>query len=402
MTSIEPSYRSVLPRLVVLCLALFVVGANGLVIAGILPELSTAFGTSSAVTGLAITWYSLSVATLSPIVSIALARVPRAPLAAAGLALFAGGAVITAVANGFPMFVLGRVVAAFGGAALVPTAIAAAAAIAPPARRGTALAIVSGGFTLATVLGAPAGTALAAIASWRAPLAAIGLAAALLALLVVLLLRDVPNPPPVPFAARLRPLRRPRVLAALAATLLVVAAFNAVYIFSSAETAAVTGGRPGVLAVLLLIYGVAALAGNLAVGPLIDRVGAVRAGVVAMAVNVVAIAAVPFVAGSFGLLSVTFVVWGIGSGAAATPIQHRLVDLDPGQASVVLSWNSTALYLGIALAPIVGGAALASGGGAVAAAAAAIGALALIAFIAGAAHASRTPRPSVATDARGA
>jgi predicted MFS family arabinose efflux permease len=43
-------------------------------------------------------------------------------------------------------------------------------------------------------------------------------------------------------------------------------------------------------------------------------------------------------------------------------VQHRLVHLDPDAAHITMSWNSTAMYVGIALSPPVGNLAIGLGG----------------------------------------
>jgi len=51
----------------------------------------------------------------------------------------------------------------------------------------------------------------------------------------------------------------------------------------------------------------------------------------------------------------------VTANAIALPIQHRLVEVSPTTAGVALSWYSTALYAGIACAPLLGSAALGLG-----------------------------------------
>lgn len=63
------------------------------------------------------------------------------------------------------------------------------------------------GFTLATALGAPAGTALAAVTSWRVPLVAVTIVSAVLAVLVAVSLRRAPTDAPLSARARLGVLR---------------------------------------------------------------------------------------------------------------------------------------------------------------------------------------------------
>jgi DHA1 family inner membrane transport protein len=40
------------------------------------------------------------------------------------------------------------------------------------------------------------------------------------------------------------------------------------------------------------------------------------------------------------------------------PLQHRLVEIDPANAGISLSWWASATYLGIAVAPLLGAAVL--------------------------------------------
>jgi DHA1 family inner membrane transport protein len=72
--------------------------------------------------------------------------------------------------------------------------------------------------------------------------------------------------------------------------------------------------------------------------------------------------ALPFVAGSFVGTAVLFALWGIAAFAAVPPLQHRLVTIDPATSGLALSWYTTAMYVGIALAPPLGALAIASGG----------------------------------------
>jgi MFS transporter, DHA1 family, inner membrane transport protein len=74
------------------------------------------------------------------------------------------------------------------------------------------------------------------------------------------------------------------------------------------------------------------------------------------------LAALPLASGNLVVTGLLFAVWGASANAATLPIQHRLIEIDPATAGVALSWYSTAMYAGIALAPPLGAAALATGG----------------------------------------
>ena len=53
-----------------------------------------------------------------------------------------------------------------------------------------------------------------------------------------------------------------------------------------------------------------------------------------------------------------FVIWGLTAFATVVPLQHRLVEIDPVNAGISLSWWASATYLGIAVAPLLGAAVL--------------------------------------------
>ncbi len=381
--------------MLVLALGLFVVGANAFVIAGLLPQVAAGLGATAEQVSWSITSYSLLVAVAAPAVSILLPRVPRATLMSAGLAVFAVGTAVSALAPDLGVFIAGRTFSGLGGAALVPTATAAAASLARPEKRGQALAIVGAGFTLATAVGSPLGTALGGVAGWRFSLWCVVAIAAVLVAAIPLAVRGVLVPAAVSVRRRLAPLGNPRVLAPLLATLLMVAGFNIVYIFSAAVTHASTGGSGGLLAVLLLAYGAAGVAGNTIAGPLTDRLGNRRVAAVALIAQTLALVVLAFVERSFAASVVVFALWGVAAFAIAIPVQHRLVNVDPESAALALSWYSTAMYIGIAIAPLVGAAALGAGGAvAVPLAGAAVTALALVAFLLG--YLQKTRRPVAA------
>jgi DHA1 family inner membrane transport protein len=385
MTTVEQSYAHRLyPRLAILAVGLFIVGTNGFVIAGLLPEIARTLHVQASDVSYSITYYAIVVAVASPLVSILLARMSRTTLMSLGLVLVLVGTVVAAAAPTLLIFTLGRVIAAFGGAALVPPATATAAILAAPERRGRAIAFVGVGFTAAVAFGAPIGTAIAGIGGWRVPLFGLAALAGLTAIAVAIFVRHIPLGDPVSARRRFAVLRDPRILLALITTLFAVSGFNIVYIFSSAVTSVTTAGSPSLLALLLLVFGVAGIAGNSAAGPLTDRFGNRRVAIGVFILLIGSLVAIVFVSHSLVATAIVFAIWGVSSNAVALPVQHRLVQIDPASAGVAISWFSTALYAGIAIAPPLGALALGLGGASlVPIFGAAAAALALVAFLTG-------------------
>ncbi len=367
MTNVEQSYQAAgidartRWQLIVLAAGLFVVGTNAYVIAGVLPEIAADLRSGVAAVSYSITWYSIVVAVASPVIASLLPRLSRTALMASGLGIVAIGTVITAAAPTLDVFFLGRIVAAIGGAALVPAATAAAPSFVAVALRGRALATVGAGFTLATAIGSPLGTALASIGGWRLPLGCLAGLAAIFAALIALSVRGIPTHGGLRLADRFAVFGNWRIDLLLLVQILFTAAFNVVYIFSATAMRPATGGAGSWLALLLLLYGVGGVLGNWLGGRLTDRIGAIRTGAGSLILTAVVVALlIPFGTGLVGA-GILFALWGIVAFAGVVPIQHQVVALESRVAGISLSWLSTAIYVGVAAAPILGAAVLGAG-----------------------------------------
>jgi DHA1 family inner membrane transport protein len=385
-------------KLALLSAGLFLTGTNAFVIAGLLPTLADAFGTTRATVGYSITVYALVIAVAAPAASILLGRISRTTLIVSGLILMAIGIFITAIAPTIEIFIVGRAIGALGGAVLVPTSTAAGPALLPPRRVATAIAVVTLGFSLATAVGAPAGTALAAAYGWRAPFFIIAGLAVLLAVLVALVVRSVPIPPVASIRQRLRPLRDGRVSLGLVSTLLLILGFNIVYLFSASVTDGSTGGSGGLLALLLLAFGLGSVAGNVVAGPITDRFSARSTFTVLVGMQIVILVLITLIGGTFSVEVVLFALWGATALGATIPIQHRLATIDRATTGLTLSWFTSAQYLGIAIAPVVATTAAGlAGASLIPIAGAVVLAVCIVTFRLGFTRTTSTPQPNLHT-----
>jgi DHA1 family inner membrane transport protein len=348
------SWRTVVIRLVILALALFLVATNAFILTGFLPTIASDLRTEVSVVSLSISAYAVTVAVMSPVVPLVFSRISRTTLLVVGAVLVAVGIALAAFAPDLTTFFVGRVVGALGGAALVPTATASAIALAPEGRKGASVSIVASGFTAAAAFGAPAGTALSALVGWRACLFVIAAMTFLAAAAIAISIRRVPIESPVSMRRRFAALGDPRLAPMLLGTVVTIAAFQMAYIFSADITAEATGADPSRFAALLLFYGIASLVGNALGGWLTDRVGSFLVISVLAGAQVIATALLGLVSDSMVVCAIVYTVWGIAGGGQQPAMQYRLSTIDPATASVAIAWNSTALYVALALAPLLG------------------------------------------------
>jgi MFS transporter, DHA1 family, inner membrane transport protein len=342
--------RATTVRLWLLASGAFTFGTGGFVIAGLLPSIAASFEVDIATASLLITVYALVFAVGAPLLAIVTARVPRTLLIATGLAVGTVGTAFAAFAPTFELMIVARVIGAIGAAVFVPAATGAAAAIAEPDAQGRAVALVTGGFTAATALGAPLGTAIGSIGTWHwslwfvAGLGAIALAG------IVVVLRGIPAPDPLTLRQRFAPLASLRIGAVLVTILLLVAGQYSAYTFFGAVQDRATHDNGLVLSVLLFVYGAAATVGNVAAGSLVDRFGTRRVLNVAVLVLIVAFAVMPFTAATLPGAIVTIAVWGLSAWAALLALQVRVVAVSPG----AIAWSTSAVFIGIALSAPLG------------------------------------------------
>ncbi|MFI2370758.1 MFS transporter [Streptomyces sp. NPDC018833] len=344
-------YRS----LVVLAAGMFAIGTDSFVIAGILPDAAQSLGVGVGTAGWLLTAYAFTYAVLGPVMAALTARWPRRTLFLAGFAVFTTGNLVTAFAPAFGVALAARALAGFGGAMVTPAAVAAATALAPPERRGRAIAAVMTGLSAATALGAPIGTAIGSLTgNWRATMLFVSALGVLAAAGTALLLPPIPTPPAVPLRTRVAPLADRRIGLTLLTTFLVYTGLYTVYSFIGESLDRATGGSGTTLAALLFVWGLAATAGTLGSGRLIDRFGNRRIINAAITVAAVDFALLPWTSAHLPSAIAALLLWGVCGWGLLAPQTHRLITAMPAAAPLLTGLASAMVYVGVSVAPLVG------------------------------------------------
>ena len=345
-------------RLIVLAAGMFAIGTDSFVIAGILPEVASSLGVSIGIAGQMVTLYALSYALLSPVIAATVAHWPRKRLMLAGLAVFVVGNLVTAVAPTIEWVLFSRLIAGLGAAMFSPTATATGASLVPPEKRASALAIVIAGLSTATALGSPMGTFIGGLGDWRTTMWFVTVVGLVAWVAVYVMLPSIPPLPAVSLRQRLAPLNDSRITLTLLTTLVAFAGLFAVYTYIGVAFERVTDGRPNVLAGLLLLWGFAATAGNLAAGKLTDRYGSRYMIVGSLAIAALNFALLPWTSAHLWSAVIAIIAWGICGWGLLVPQQHRLITVAPASAPLLLGLNSAALYVGVSASGVIGAAAI--------------------------------------------
>lgn len=234
---------------------------------GLITPMAADLGVSEGRIGLLMTIYAGLVAVVTIPLMHVTRRLDRRPLFIATLAFLLTGIVLQAVATNYWVLVAGRVTAALTHGLFWSLVNPMAGRLAPMGQTGKAVAVVSLGSTMSTVIGAPLTTALGHAIGWRGATWLLGAATILAFVLLLGTLPSMPARPVEPAAqgARTKSAIPPLVFYLAFAVTALFASFTylALYIETTTNAAWVPVG--------LSMYGVFGMVGVVATGRRVDR-----------------------------------------------------------------------------------------------------------------------------------
>jgi predicted MFS family arabinose efflux permease len=314
--------------------------------------MSQALHTSPGRTGFLGTVYA-GAAMLTAIPLTVLTRaLPRRALLIGLLAGFAVVNLATALSSVYLVTVAVRIVAGLFGGVVWSMLAGYAARMVPAEQRGRAIALVLSGIPVGFSLGIPAGTAAATWIGWRGTF---GVLAALAVGLIGWVRWQVPAFPGEDAGERaglVRIARLPGVGAVLLVSGVLLLGHQAMYAFVVPFARSTGLDRPSLV---LLVFGLSAVAGIAAVGPLVDR-HLRGASIAAIAVVAAALLSLGLLGDSPAVFLAAVALWGLAFGGIPTLLQTALVDAaGPRAADVATSLQTTVYNAGIASGSLVGG-----------------------------------------------
>ncbi|MFC0709952.1 MFS transporter [Azorhizophilus paspali] len=261
------------PGVWALAVTAFAIGVAEFIVVGVLPAIAEDLGVPLARAGGLVGLYALALAVGTPIVVLALARLPRKPLLLGLVAVFLAGNLLSALAASYELLLAGRILTAVAHGSFFAIGATVAARLAPEGQASHAIAVMFAGLTLAMVIGVPLGSLIGNSLGWRLPFFVV---AALAALAWLATVRWVPVLPPSaagPASTQLAALASPPILAMMSITVLGFGASFPAFTFVTPILTDITGFSTHAASGLLVVFGMATLVGNLAGGRWAARLG---------------------------------------------------------------------------------------------------------------------------------
>jgi len=337
----------------------FAIGTGEFVIMGLLPEVARDIGVTIPQAGHVISSYALGVVIGAPVLAVMAAGWHRRLLLITLMVIFALGNFATALAPGYLSLMLLRFVTGlphgtyFGVAALV------AASLAPSGQRARAVGLVMLGLTGATLAGVPIAAWLGQVFGWRAAFVFVGVVALIA---VVLLRRDVPDLAPASGASPMRELdalKRKQVWLTLGIAAIGFGGMFSVFSYIKPTLLEVTGLPLSGVPLVLALFGLGMVIGNLVGSRLADRalmptIGAMLA--------YAAVVLMLFTFAAHHVVTAAIAVFLIGTTVAIGPaLQIRLMDVAGDAQTLAAALNHSAFNTANALGAWLGGVAITAG-----------------------------------------
>lgn len=347
-----------------LTISAFAIGTTEFVIVGLLPTVATDLQITIPSAGLLVSLYAIGVAIGAPILTALTSGIPRKRLLVYLMVLFIIGNGLASIAPGFITLVLSRIITGFAHGVYFSIGSTIAAALVPKEKRGTAIAIMFSGLTVAIVTGVPLGTFIGQHFGWRATFIGVALLG-LIGLIASLILvpTNLKNEQPASLKSQLSVLTNKRLLLAFLMTILGYGGTFVAFTYLSPILQEITGLSETVVSFILLVYGIAIALGNVVGGKVANK-NPLKALFWMFILQAIVLLIFTFTVQHTLLGLITLFIMGALSFSNVPGLQLLVVQLAekelPGTADVASAFNIASFNIGIAIGAYAGGLIVAS------------------------------------------
>lgn len=346
----------------ILIFASFMLGMSEFVVVGILPDIASGLKVSEVTVGNLVAIFAFVYAPCTPLGSALSARFPRFLTYLTLMGVFLVGNILCAFAPNYPVLLIARLLIASVSGTLVAISMTFAPDVTTDKYRTKFIAWVFSGFSIASVVGVPAGTWVANTFGWRVTFALVSvLTAVLMASMAVSLPRNS-HPAKIGFLRQFRLFFDRRIQLGVADVVFGAAASYVFYTYLSPIMRDEIGVPERYISVGLVVYGCACLWSNLYGGKLADRgrgvepLTHIRPIYCVQAVCLCLLAFASLVPAGGALLLVALGMFMYLQNASSQVLYMDVAyQSHPGSVNLAASLNSMSFNIGIAIGSAVGG-----------------------------------------------
>jgi predicted MFS family arabinose efflux permease len=338
-----------------LMLGNIVTGCSVLAPAAMLVELSAGLDISISTAGLLITFGAIMLCVGSPVTAWLTSRIERRTLLTMTLAVLALTNAASAFAPDYTSLLVIRMIMLAVGALYTPQAAGTGALIVPVQKRGSTIAYIFLGWSLAAAIGLPLIAFTASRYGWRTVYGGIGVMGCVSCLLLLWRLPGGLVGAPVDLKTWTDVGRNRMIILLLSITTLQMSGQFVVFTFMGPLLAKLTGAGPDAIGLVFAGYGVCGFIGIAIATRIVDSWGAWNTSVLFTVLMLLGVTGWALSAGIYPLMAASVAIWGLGFASTNSMQQVRLVGAAPALASASVSLNTSVLYVGQAVGSAIGG-----------------------------------------------
>src|SRR3954463_8795264 len=297
----SPAARRFAPT--ALMLGNFVTGCAVLAPAGMLGELAAELDVSIRDAGLLITFGAVMLCIGSPLTAWLTSRIERRTLLGAPLALFAITNAASALASGYAVLLTLRLAMLAIGALYTPQAAGTAGLVVPIERRGSTIAYIFLGWSLAAAVGLPLITFIASRYGWRAAYGGIGAMALVSFVVLAWRLPSGLRGPPADLKTWIDVGRNRMIVLLLSITTLQMSGQFVVFTFMGPLLTKLTGAGPDAVGLVFALYGIFGFVGIAIATRIVDSWGAYKTSLLFTVIMLTGITGWALSAGAYPLMA---------------------------------------------------------------------------------------------------
>ena len=332
-----------------------VTGTSIMAPAGMLSELSSGLGVSINSAALLVTFGAVVLCIGSPLTAWLTSRIERRTLLTGTLAVLALTNAASAFAPDYASLLVIRLIMLAIGALYTPQAAGTGALIVPLEKRGSTIAYIFLGWSLAAAVGLPLITFVASRYGWRAAYGGVGLLGCFSFLLLAWRLPGGLIGAAVDLKTWCAVGRNRTIVLLLLVTTLQMSGQFVVFTFMGPLLTRLTGAGPDAVGLVFALYGVFGFIGIAIATRIVDSWGAYKTSLLFTVLMLTGLTGWALSAGFYPVMAASVAVWGLGFASTNSMQQVRLVAAAPALASASVSLNTSVLYIGQAIGSAIGG-----------------------------------------------
>ena len=331
-----------------LLLGNFFIGCGVMVVSGTLNDITQSLSITVQQGGHLIAIAALVMGVGAPLLAALMGSADRRLVLVFAMLWYAAGHALCAFAPNYQWLWPIRALTVLSAAVFTPQAAAAAGFMSTPAHRGRAIIFVFMGWSIASVVGLPLTAWVGERLGWRIAMGGVAAGSLVSAWAVYRAMPAHIHPPALSWRSWRKVLSSPLMMGVVAVTALQSTGQFTVMAYAAPYYKLGFGASTEQISFLFAWFGALALAGNLLLNRVVDRIGAARAVTTTLGLMAFSLLIWP-VAHNVTTLAVVLIPWALSGFATNSGQQARLGGLSPRLAPALMSLNTSAIYLGHAL-----------------------------------------------------